>query len=66
MDRSRTPRLGVAADAATARTLAVPARSACLVVERRTWRGKETLTKVRQVFRGDANNLIARFGLGGR
>ena len=55
----------LAADAATARALAVPPRSACLLVERRTWRGGETLTKVRQVFRGDAYDLTARFAPGG-
>lgn len=49
-------------DSATARALAVAAGSACLVVDRRTWRGSETLTRVRQVFRGDAYHLTARFG----
>lgn len=50
------------ADAATARLLNLPAGSACLVVERRTFRGPDTLTKVRQIFRGDSYHLIARFG----
>jgi ABC-type dipeptide/oligopeptide/nickel transport system ATPase subunit len=34
----------------------------CLLVERRTWRGDDTLTIARQVFRGDAFDLTARFG----
>jgi GntR family histidine utilization transcriptional repressor len=50
------------ADAATARLLALSAGSACLVVERRTFRGPDTLTRVRQIFRGDAYHLTARFG----
>ena len=34
----------------------------CLCVERRTWRGGEGITYVRQVFLGDAYDLVARFG----
>ena len=49
------------ADAAAAKALTVPPGSACLVVDRRTWRGTATLTRVRQVFRGDAYHLVARF-----
>ena len=49
------------ADAGAARALAIPPGSACLVVDRRTWRGAATLTRVRQVFRGDAYHLVARF-----
>jgi GntR family transcriptional regulator, histidine utilization repressor len=52
----------IAAGAAAAKALAVKAGSACLVVERRTWRGAETVTKVRQTFRGDAYHVMARFG----
>ncbi|GJE01798.1 histidine utilization repressor [Methylobacterium isbiliense] len=44
-----------------ARALGLPAGGACLSVERRTWRGPETLTYVRQTFRGDAYSLGARF-----
>ena len=51
-----------AAEAAVARALAIPIGSACLILERRTWRGKETLTRVQQIFRGDAYDLTARFG----
>ena len=50
-----------AADAAAARALAVSAGTACLVVDRKTWRGTETITHVRQYFRSDTYELIARF-----
>jgi GntR family histidine utilization transcriptional repressor len=52
----------IAPDAPTARLLAVPSGTPCLLVERRTWRGAETVTIARQVFRGDAFDLTARFG----
>lgn len=50
-----------AADAATARALHIPAGAACLVLNRKTWRGSETITQVQQIFRGDTYDLIARF-----
>ena len=50
-----------AADAAAARALAVATGATCLVVERKTWRGTETITQVRQLFRSDTYELIARF-----
>lgn len=49
------------ASAATAQALAIPKGTACLSLERRTWRAGETVTFVRQVFRGDAYDLVARF-----
>ena len=49
------------ADTAAAKALTIAPGSACLVVERRTWRGSATLTRVRQIFRGDAYQLVARF-----
>lgn len=52
----------IAPDAPIARLLAVPSGTPCLLVERRTWRGAETVTIARQVFRGDAFDLTARFG----
>ena len=52
----------VAADALTARNLEISVGVPCLLVERRTWRGDETLTIAKQVFRGDAFDLTARFG----
>lgn len=36
----------------------------CICIERHTWRGAERITYVRQVFMGDAYDLVARFGPG--
>ncbi len=52
----------VAADARVAQALEIPAGTACLAVDRRTWRGGERITTVRQVFPGEAYDLVARFG----
>ena len=52
----------IAADTSVARSLKISGGSPCLLVERRTWRGTATVTIVRQVFRGDAFDLTARFG----
>ena len=49
------------ADTATSQILEVPAGEACLMLERRTWRGKANVTAVRQVFVGTTYDLIARF-----
>ena len=54
------------ADAATAKELEVEAGTACLVIERHTWRGEQAITRVRQIFLGDAWDLVARFAPGGR
>lgn len=51
----------VEADAETAKLLCVKLRSACLAVDRRTWRGAERVTTVRQLFNGGSYDLIARF-----
>jgi GntR family transcriptional regulator, histidine utilization repressor len=48
------------ADAATSQILEVPAGEACLMLERRTWRGKANVTAVRQIFVGTTYDLIAR------
>ena len=53
----------IAASTAEVNALGVLPGSACLVVERRTWRGAETVTKVRQTFRGDAYHVTAHFGV---
>lgn len=45
-----------------ARLLGIPQRSACLCVERRTWRGSDRITYVRQLFVGNSYDLVARFG----
>lgn len=52
----------IAADAPVARALEITNGAPCLLIERRTWRGPDTVTIVRQVFRGDAFDLVARFG----
>lgn len=51
----------VNADRETAETLDIEVRTACLALERRTWRGDEHITHVRQVFPGTHYDLIARF-----
>lgn len=52
----------VGADRAVAENLGVAHGTACLFVERRTWRGDEGITLVRQHFVGAAYDLVARFG----
>ena len=54
----------VNADAEDARLLALDEGAACLVVDRRTWREGQHVTRVRQVFPGEAYDLVARFGPG--
>ena len=49
------------ADAETAALLSVPDATACLSLERRTWRGDQHVTHVRQIFPGESYDLIARF-----
>lgn len=56
---SAVPALGEEAE-----WLGVEAGLPCLCVERRTWRGSERITYVRQVFLGDAYDMVARFGPG--
>jgi len=51
----------VNADAETAALLAVAQGTACLSLERRTWRGDRHVTHVTQVFPGESYDLIARF-----
>ena len=45
-----------------ARLLALDEGAACLVVDRRTWREGQHVTRVRQIFPGEAYDLVARFG----
>ena len=52
----------VGADAGVAELLAVDVGTALLAVERRTWRAGEPVTWVRQLFPGEAYDLVARFG----
>lgn len=42
--------------------LDVTAGDACLVIERKTWRGGRTLTAVRLTYPGNQHQLVARFG----
>jgi GntR family histidine utilization transcriptional repressor len=49
------------ADARVAGLLDIPLNAACLVVERRTWRGQVHVTHVRQLFAGSDYDLVARF-----
>ncbi|MBX3498036.1 MAG: histidine utilization repressor [Alphaproteobacteria bacterium] len=49
------------ASRAEARSLAVRTGAPCLVVERRTWRGKTPITLVRLLYPGDAHRLVAHF-----
>lgn len=51
----------VAAEAQVARALELAHGAPALLIERRTWRGPDTVTIVRQWFRGDAFDLTARF-----
>nr|WP_281502849.1 histidine utilization repressor [Ancylobacter crimeensis] len=51
----------IAANVRMASALDLPRGAACLVLERRTWRGADTITVVRQVFRGDLYHLVAHF-----
>lgn len=52
----------VGAEAAVAQLLAVDPGAALLAVERRTWRAGAPVTRVRQLFPGEAYDLVARFG----
>jgi GntR family histidine utilization transcriptional repressor len=52
----------VGADPPTADLMALDVGTALLAVERRTWRAGEPVTWVRQLFPGEAYDLVARFG----
>ena len=51
----------VGADTVMARHLLLPPGSACLRLERRTWRDGQGVTWAFQTFPGDAYDLVARF-----
>jgi len=44
-----------------AAVLGIEPTAACLVLERRTWRGDDRITHVRLIFPGEAYDLVARF-----
>ncbi|MGD9912523.1 MAG: histidine utilization repressor [Rhizobiaceae bacterium] len=50
-----------AADAETARLLAIQAGSPCLVIERRTWSDGRPVTHVRLTYPADRHRVVARF-----
>jgi GntR family histidine utilization transcriptional repressor len=54
------------ADADVAAALEVARNSACLTLERRTWRGSADITHVRQIFPGTGFDLVARFAPQGK
>lgn len=56
----------IAADGLVAQALDLEPGAPCLLLERRTWRGDGTITIARQTFRGDAFDLMERFGPGNR
>ncbi|AGH48060.1 histidine utilization repressor [Sphingomonas sp. MM-1] len=51
----------VNADSRQAALLDVPLHTACLSIERRTWRGEMDVTHVRQIYPGSDYDLVARF-----
>jgi GntR family histidine utilization transcriptional repressor len=56
----------VTAEGLAAKELGLSSGVPCLYLERRTWRGAETVTIVKQTIRGDAFDLVARFDPAGR
>jgi GntR family histidine utilization transcriptional repressor len=50
------------AEAAIAARLAIKRGAACLVIERRTWLGGDTITFARLTYPGDRHRLTSRFG----
>ena len=56
----------VAVSAADAALMQCVPGTACLVIERRTWRGEAPITWARQIFLSDQHELVARFTAGGR
>ena len=61
-DEAETRIAAEGASGSIADWLDVEAGVATLVVERRTWRGPDSITFVRQHFRADQYDLVARFG----
>lgn len=57
--RHRIQAAGASADEASA--LGIAENTACLILERSTWRAEAPVTTVRQVFRGDLFDMVAHF-----
>lgn len=51
----------IPASASVAKQLRIATRSACLSLERRTWKRGQPVTYVRQIFPGDRHSLTAQF-----
>lgn len=51
----------ISAGKSIASALQIEPRTACLALDRRTWRGEAHITQARQVFPGSAYDLVARF-----
>jgi GntR family histidine utilization transcriptional repressor len=51
----------IACDATSARALRIGQGTACLAIERRTWRAGSPVTHVKLVYPGEARELVARF-----
>ncbi|WP_237153053.1 histidine utilization repressor [Oryzibacter oryziterrae] len=51
----------VGADARAAAALDLPEGTACLVIDRHTWRAEQPVTAVSLIYPGDAHELVARF-----
>jgi len=56
----------VGANPAESRLLGIERDAPCLCVERRTWRGAEPITTVRQLFVAGSYELVAHFGPSGQ
>jgi len=54
----------IAASKHDALLLDIPTGTACLRIQRQTWRGEQAITWVEQLFPGDAHELTARFAPG--
>ncbi len=54
------------ADRELERALKIAPNSACLQIERTTWRNRTSITHVRQIFPGDRYDLVAKFSPTGR
>ena len=51
----------ISASSAVARRLEIPVKTACLLLERRTWKRGKPVTQVQQIFPGHRHSLTARF-----